>query len=78
MNNLRQPIEPENSFESRQKDQSIRPDAFESQLEKSLREQDTKFKRLYSKVKKRVSLGIFSDRVEIKPTLFKPNQPTQI
>ena len=46
------------------KDRRIRTEAFESQLERSLREQDTKFKRLYSRVKKRVSLGIFSDRVK--------------
>ena len=52
------------------KDRRIRSEAFESQLERSLREQDTKFKRLYSKVKKRVSLGIFSDRVKNCHLLF--------
>ena len=52
------------------KDRRIRNDALENQLEQSLRAQNTKFKRLYSRVKKRVSLGIFSDRVKNFHILF--------
>ena len=46
----------------------------ESQMEKSLRAQDDKFKRLYSKVRRGISLGIFSDRVEIIRSNIAPRQ----